>query len=302
MNNRDVQITEVSLPGEPAENSSVVAESDLEKTTPLPRTVAGARTRLKVIKDKGLQVVAAARRKPMVPPAEVVTEVSSEAVTVEPKQPQVLAQWDSGSVDRLRAQFMHTCLPLFFAEQQPIHSLGITSAVAGEGKTSVAWLVGQALASSSRHPVVLVECDWERPSFSADFDLPASQGLSEYLLGESDRAQIRYPILPNLSVIPAGAGGADVIMALAELERGELYTQLAVGGELMILDLPSVLGSCYGSIAARLAESLMLVVRAGATPAPQVSGACDELSHLRVEGLILNQVRTRVPRWLQHLL
>jgi Mrp family chromosome partitioning ATPase len=51
-----------------------------------------------------------------------------------------------------------------------------------------------------------------------------------------------------------------------------------------------------------MAESLLLVVRAGSTPASFVSRAMEELKHLRVEGIILNQVQTRVPRWLQSLL
>ena len=70
----------------------------------------------------------------------------------------------------------------------------------------------------------------------------------------------------------------------------------------MILDLPSVLGSYYGVIAARLAESLLIVVRAGATPSPLVTQACAQLKHLRVEGIILNQVQMKSPHWLQSLL
>jgi Mrp family chromosome partitioning ATPase len=174
--------------------------------------------------------------------------------------------------------------------------------VAGEGKTSLAWIASQALATSSRQSVVLVECDWERPTFSRDLGLPASPGLAEYLLGESNRTEVRYQLLPNLTVIPAGLGGPDALTMLAELQRPELYGQLADADELMILDLPSVLGSCYGSIAARLAESLLLVVRAGATSASLVTQASDELSQLRVEGILLNQVQTRMPRWLQRLL
>jgi Mrp family chromosome partitioning ATPase len=55
-------------------------------------------------------------------------------------------------------------------------------------------------------------------------------------------------------------------------------------------------------LAARLAETLFLVVRAGSTPASFVTRATEELKDLRVEGIILNQVHTRVPRWLQSLL
>ena len=67
--------------------------------------------------------------------------------------------------------------------------------------------------------------------------------------------------MSNLAVVPAGLGGADAMTALAELRRQELHERLADPDELMILDLPSVLGSYYGTLAARLAEALLLVVR-----------------------------------------
>jgi Mrp family chromosome partitioning ATPase len=214
----------------------------------------------------------------------------------------VLSQWESRAVAQLRLEFQRTCLPLFFAAQGPVRTLGLTSAVAGEGKTSVAWLMSYALASSSRRPVVLVECDWEHPTFSRELGLPASPGLAEYLSGVSELAKIRYPLLPNLTVIPAGLGGAEALTALVRLQQDELHDRLADPDDLVILDLPSVLDSTYGVIAARLAESLMIVVRAGGTPSPLVDRACKELRHLRVEGIILNKVQTRIPRWLQRLL
>ena len=218
------------------------------------------------------------------------------------RQPKVLSEWDSGSVARLRTEFLHSCLPLFFADEHPVRSLGLTSAVAGEGKTSAAWLVSYALATSSRRSVVLVECDWDRPTFSRDLSLAASPGLAEYLSGESSIAEIRYQFMPNLTVIPAGAGGLDSMTELAQLKQSELYDRLAESGELMILDLPSVLSSSYGLIAARLAESLMVVVHAGNTPAPLVARACEELRPYHVEGIIMNQVQSGIPHWLQHLL
>lgn len=218
------------------------------------------------------------------------------------KKPRSLSERESGSIARLQAGFLHACLPLFFAEQDPVHTVGVTSAVSGEGKTLAALLVSHALATNSRRPVLLVECDWQRPTLSRDLSLPASPGLSEWLRGTTDRSEVRHQIMSNLAVVPAGMGGADAMTALAELRRSELHERLADPDELMILDLPSVLGSYYGTLAARLAESLFLVVRAGSTPSSFVTRAIDELKQLRVEGIILNQVQTRVPRWLQSLL
>lgn len=223
----------------------------------------------------------------------------SSLLSKKPRQP---SERDIGSIARLQAEFLHVSLPLFFAEQDPVRTLGITSAVAGEGKTLAALLVSHALAASSRREVVLVECDWQRPTLSRDLDLPASPGFSEWLRGAADRAEIRHQFMPNLTVVPAGLGGADSMTALAEFRRPEFRERLADPDELLILDLPSVLGSYYGPLAARLADALLLVVRAGSTPASFVAQACEVLKNMHVEGIVLNQVQTRIPRWLQSLM
>jgi Mrp family chromosome partitioning ATPase len=213
-----------------------------------------------------------------------------------------LREQQDSSLERLQSEFLQLCLPLFFAGRDSIHCLGLTSAVASEGKTLAAWLISCALATNSGRPVVLVECDWQRPTFTQELGLPETPGLAEYLTGQSGRDEVRYTCRPNLTIIPAGQGGADTVTALALLERRELYKQLADPDEMMILDLPSVLGSHYGVIAARLAEALLMVARAGSTPSPVVAQACAQLKHLRVEGIILNQVQMKTPRWLQSLL
>src|SRR5690242_14470777 len=79
-----------------------------------------------------------------------------------------LSERETGSIARLQAEFLHVSLPLFFADQQPVRSIGVTSAVAGEGKTLSALLASHALATSSRRPVLLVECDWDRPTLARD--------------------------------------------------------------------------------------------------------------------------------------
>jgi Mrp family chromosome partitioning ATPase len=295
VDNRDVQVTELQMPAQPSKADSR-NENDQATTVIASRTVAN--THLDAIEDNRHEVVPASQSHE----ASLAAVNSASAPMTSLNLPWVLSQWESRAVAQLRLEFQRTCLPLFFAEQGPVRTLGLTSAVAGEGKTSVAWLMSYALASSSRRPVVLVECDWEHPTFSRELGLPASPGLAEYLSGVSELAKIRYPLLPNLTVIPAGLGGAEALTALVRLQQDELHDRLADPDDLVILDLPSVLDSTYGVIAARLAESLMIVVRAGGTPSPLVDRACKELRHLRVEGIILNKVQTRIPRWLQRLL
>jgi Mrp family chromosome partitioning ATPase len=71
---------------------------------------------------------------------------------------------------------------------------------------------------------------------------------------------------------------------------------------LLILDLPPVLSCGYGELAARLAEAVLLVVRAGQTPASLVAETCARLEQVPLRGIVLNRQVSRIPRWLQQLL
>jgi Mrp family chromosome partitioning ATPase len=52
---------------------------------------------------------------------------------------------------------------------------------------------------------------------------------------------------------------------------------------------------------AALGEACCLVLRQGVTPLQDIRRALDDVEHLRVLGVVLNQVRVATPRWLLRL-
>jgi protein-tyrosine kinase len=196
----------------------------------------------------------------------------------------------------------HLCLSIFFREQTAVRSLGFTSSVGGEGKSFLASISARSLASDSGNPVTLLECNWEHPRVHDYFGIASSPGLAEFLRGEADERTIRYQIASNLTVIPAGNGRKDAVKLLQQLrQRGSLNT-LCQANELLIVDLPPVITTAYGALMASLVDALIVVVRAHVTPDAMVAETCSQLSGLPVEGLLLNQVESHIPRWLQRLL
>jgi Mrp family chromosome partitioning ATPase len=81
----------------------------------------------------------------------------------------------------------------------------VTSAVRGEGKSSVAIGLAQAIALSGR-PVILVELDLRHPSLANTFGLPDHGGVTNALLGSEPNDLLQRPIreLPDLEVLAAG--------------------------------------------------------------------------------------------------
>jgi len=199
-------------------------------------------------------------------------------------------------------QCRQLCLSVFFREHGPVRSLGFTSAIGNEGKTFVALVFASVLAHDTGDPVTLLECNWERPCFHDYFGLPSKPGLAEWLREECDETAIRYQINHNLTVIPAGDGAHDAVRLLNQIQKKGLVNMLACANERLIVDLPAIITVGYGPLAARLVESLMMVVHTGATSASLVADTLARIADLPVEGVILNQIESRIPGWIRQIL
>ena len=225
-----------------------------------------------------------------------------QAPEVKPPARRVLRRRDQGGAHLLRDRCQKLCLSIFYREQAPVRTLGFTSALGGEGKTFLAMMVATVLAGDSGVPVTLLECNWEHPTLHEHFDLPRTPGVAEWLRGEAVAAQVRHQVGDNLFVVPAGDGRYDAVQLLRMVrERGAL-ARLAGQDGFVVADLPPVTAAAYGAMAASLMDAVILVVRAGVTPDPLIQEAIGQLGSVRVEGVVLNQIESRIPGWLRQLL
>ncbi|MBO0777498.1 MAG: hypothetical protein J2P37_01610 [Ktedonobacteraceae bacterium] len=193
---------------------------------------------------------------------------------------------------------------LFWQKQIAAHCLGFTSAIKGEGKTFLAAMMARALAADSTRSVLLVECTWDQPQFHSLFKCAARPGLAELLRGECGVEEALHPVQHNLIVVTAGDGSHDAVKLLQLLRQRGLQNVFGskYAGDLFILDLPAVLTTPYGVLAAELAETLCIVVRAGITSEMMIAEAHQQLKHLSVQGVLLNEVESKIPRWIRQLL
>ncbi len=196
----------------------------------------------------------------------------------------------------------HLCLSIFFREQTTVRSLGFTSSINGEGKSFLALTSARALARDNDVPVTLLECNWEHPSVHEYAGIALTPGLAEYLRGEANERAIRYQVESNLTIIPAGNGKQDAVKLIQQLRKQGSLDSLLLPDELFIVDLPPVVTTAYGALVASLVDALIVVVRAHVTPGAMIAETYTQLKDLPVEGLLLNQVESHIPRWLHHLL
>ncbi len=206
------------------------------------------------------------------------------------------------SAQAMRERCRQICATIFFRERSPAHSLGFTSAVGGEGKTLLAMVTASVLANDSSKPVTLLECTWERPRLHEHFGLDRQPGLAEWIRGECSEEEMRHRITENLTVIPAGDDKGHAMRLIHQMHEKDLFTRLRHGYESFIVDLPAVVTSGYGTLAASLVDALIVVVHAGVTPDVLVGDACSQLKELPVQGILLNQIESRIPRWIRQML
>jgi capsular exopolysaccharide synthesis family protein len=120
----------------------------------------------------------------------------------------------------------------------------VTSAIDGEGKTSVSINLARAVALSGQ-PVALVETDLRQPSFAHYFRFEDNApGLTTALVGGQparDFLRTISPTLRDLSVLPSGPLPPNPTELLRSGQMRDLLAELSSGGRMVILDAPLLL-------------------------------------------------------------
>lgn len=201
----------------------------------------------------------------------------------------------------LTAQAQHLATELLLDPHADGRILGITSPFGGEGKSLLAAVIALSLARASHKRTVLIEGTWQRPALSALFDLPDGPGLADWLRGRCDESSILHTVGDRLVVIPAGNADGNELLLLNRLQSVGI-SALAGPDDYVIVDLPSVLSTSAARLATGLVERVIVVARAGVTPLPAIIDTCEQLRHVVLQGVVLNQVESAIPRWLQRIL
>jgi capsular exopolysaccharide synthesis family protein len=166
----------------------------------------------------------------------------------------------------------------------------VTSPKLGDGKTTTAANLALTMAREVQHKVVLVEADLRRPSLAAGFGIEAEQGLVDVLIGALplEDALIKVPD-HDLVLLPAGTQAASSTELLASLTMQRVLDALRARFDRIVVDTPPV-GLSDTHVLARLADGILVVVRAGVTPRPALERALASMDRERLLGIVLNEV------------
>lgn len=170
--------------------------------------------------------------------------------------------------------------------------LQVTSAVAGEGKTTVAASLAISAALAGIR-TALVDVDLRNPSISELFSLQGAEGLIDVLRDNRSASEVRkaHRNLP-LTIIPVGQNGSSSPDIIASRQLAGIIDDIGRDNELIILDAPPILAVSDPLVTGSVANATLLVVESGGTPGPIVEQAVRTLqgAGISLAGAVLNKL------------
>lgn len=170
----------------------------------------------------------------------------------------------------------------------------VTSAHAGEGKTTVCCSLGLALGETGRR-VVIVDADLRRPGVARFFGLPAGQGLSDILIGRTELPEVIQRVDDRVDVILSGSAAPNPSELAASADMGSLLDELAEEYDVILIDTPPILPVTDAAILARTTGGALVVVDSARQRRQSVTEAIKRLeaADAPVLGVVLNRVKRR---------
>ena len=185
-------------------------------------------------------------------------------------------------------------------------SVLVTSARAGEGKTSTAVNLARAFAVAG-HRVVLVDLDLRHPDVHHWLGTHNSVGVTDVLTRRRPLGECLQFVSVSKSIAGSGEGlyflpTGDMVPNPAELLTGSrtpaLLEALTSQADIVLIDAPPVLPVADALVIGRMVGGALLVVETRKTPLGAVQQAKDTLtrSQTRLLGVVVNKLQARDAR------
>ena len=181
--------------------------------------------------------------------------------------------------------------------QRKINCLAITSALPGEGKSTVSLGLAAALARQPGKRILLIEGDLRRPTIARTLGLSPASGLGEWLHGQIDHVPVRFINPGGFSLLVAGQ---------TPLERSEVLGSPRLDGLLrvargrfdhVVIDAMPLVPVADATLMQDLVDGFLLVVRYRQTPRDAIQKGLEKLRKDRVLGIVMNDYREILPSY-----
>lgn len=175
---------------------------------------------------------------------------------------------------------------------QPNGMFLITSAGAGEGKTTTSVNLAISIAQGLQETAMLIDCDMRKPQLHKMLGVQKNvTGLSGFLRNEIDLSQALIETsIPKLILLPAGPIPPNPSELISSRKMSSLL-QEAKGrypNQFIIIDSPPINQFTDALILSMKVDGVLLVARAGKTRMVALESAIARLKKANLMGVVLN--------------
>lgn len=189
----------------------------------------------------------------------------------------------AGEELRLLRARVHT-----FCQEKGLNCIALSSALPGEGKSTVTVGLATALARERGRRVLLIEADLRRPSIAQILGLPPAPGLSEWLAAALDQVPVRLYENGGFFVLTSGEAEFDKPESLGSPLMEALLRSARDSFDFVLVDSPPVLPVADTILMQDLLDGFLLVARSRQTPREAILDALGRLRSDKILGVVLN--------------
>jgi polysaccharide biosynthesis transport protein len=168
----------------------------------------------------------------------------------------------------------------------------VTSALPGEGKTTVSLCLARTAAASGQR-VLVIDCDVRRRQLTTELGISAKAGVAEVMLETAAwRDVIGHSRIAEFDVIPAAKGPPPVVDLFSTPAMDRLMHEAMAIYDLIVLDCPPVLSVADPRSLVRHSDMVVMACRWRKTPERAVDAAIRQIEAVggRVDGVVLNRI------------
>jgi capsular exopolysaccharide synthesis family protein len=188
------------------------------------------------------------------------------------------------SIDMTRAMLVRT------AQKEGLRVVMVTSALPGEGKTSLASHLAISLAHAGFR-TLLIDGDLRRPTVHRVFKLEESAGFNELLRDEASLEEvIQATQVPGLSIVVGGGWNSQTTRALARQKIQTVLAELRPSYDFILIDSSPVLPVADPLLIGQHADAVLFSILRDVSRLPSIYAAYERVSALgiRILGAVVN--------------
>lgn len=190
-------------------------------------------------------------------------------------------------------------------KRRGIKNIMVASAIAREGKTTIAINIALSFATMAGRNTLLVDANLRYPEVHKIFNLDRDHGITDVLLGEMDLEEAFKKVKTNnLTIITAGRTLQNPAGLLGSEKMKWVVQRLSSMFDLVVYDTHAVTISSSALMLSPLIDGTIMVVHSGKTRREIVQLACSSIRNAEgsILGVVLNNREYYIPNYIYKLI